>query len=134
MDPYKTHGAFSWSELMTTDAEAALKFYQPLFGWTTEVMQMPDMSYHVVKTGATSVGGVMKLPNEAAAGGVPPNWCPYVTVDDVDSTVAKAKELGGQVVHGPADIPNVGRFAVIVDPQGAAINVITYSMPNNNNG
>jgi hypothetical protein len=129
MDVYKTHGAFSWNELMTSDAEAALKFYQPLFGWTTETMQMPEMTYHVVKANGTSVGGVMKLPKEAAAGGVPPNWGSYVTVDDVDATAKKAVELGGKIVHGPADIPNVGRFAVIVDPQGAPINVITYSMP-----
>ena len=130
MDVYKTHGAFSWNELMTTDPEAALKFYQPLFGWTIEKMTMPGMVYNVVKTSDASVGGIMKLPKEAAAGGMPPTWVSYVTVDDVDATAKRATELGGKVVHGPTDIPGVGRFAVIVDPQGAAVNVITYKMAN----
>jgi predicted enzyme related to lactoylglutathione lyase len=71
----------------------------------------------------------MALPPEAAAGGMPPNWGSYVTVTDVDATARKAIELGGKVVHGPADIPGIGRSAVIIDPQGAAINVIAYAAP-----
>jgi predicted enzyme related to lactoylglutathione lyase len=129
MDAYKTHGAFSWNELMTSDPEQAVAFYTALFGWSVQKMTMPGFDYHVVKAGDTSVGGIMALPPEAAAGGVPPNWGSYVTVTDVDAIARRAAELGGKLVHGPADIPNVGRFAVIVDPQGAAINVITYSMP-----
>jgi len=129
MDAYKTHGAFSWNELMTSDPDQAVAFYTALFDWTVQVMKMPGMEYHVVKAGETSVGGIMAMPPEAAAGGMPPNWGSYVTVTDVDATAKKAVELGGKVVHGPADIPTVGRFAVIIDPQGAAINVITYSMP-----
>ena len=124
MDAYKTHGAFSWNELMTSDPEAALRFYGTLFGWTSEAMPMPNGTYHVVKAAGTSVGGIMK----SMAGGMPPTWGAYVTVDDVDATARKATELGGKVVHGPQDIPKVGRFAVIVDPQGAFINVITYAM------
>jgi predicted enzyme related to lactoylglutathione lyase len=79
--------------------------------------------------GETSVGGLMAIPPEAKAGGMPPNWGCYVTVDDVDATARKAVELGGKVVHCPQDIPGVGRMAVIVDPQGAALNVITYTTP-----
>jgi hypothetical protein len=127
MDPYTTPGAFSWNELMTSDPEAALAFYPPLFGWTVETMPMPDGPYHVVKAAGTAVGGVMKLPESAAADGMPSCWGSYVTVIDVDATCEKAKSLGGHVVHGPADVPGVGRFAVIVDPQGAAINVMAYA-------
>lgn len=129
MDAYRTQGAFSWNELMTTDPEAALSFYSALLGWTTQKMAMPDGDYHVVRVGDTSVGGVMAMPPGARAGGMPPAWGSYVTVTDVDATARKAAELGGKVVHGPHDIPGVGRMAVIVDPQGAALNVIAYSMP-----
>jgi uncharacterized protein len=65
MDAYTTHGAFSWNELMTTDADAALGFYTALFGWTVDTMPMPDGPYHVVKANGTAVGGVMKLPPHA---------------------------------------------------------------------
>lgn len=129
MDAYKTHGAFSWNELMTNDPEGALRFYTALLGWTTQKMAMPDGDYHVLKVGDTSVGGVMALPPEAKAGGMPPTWGSYVTVTDVDAIARKAGQLGGKVVHGPQDIPGVGRFAVIIDPQGAALNVISYAMP-----
>jgi hypothetical protein len=129
MDAYQTHGAFSWNELMTTDPDAALAFYAALLGWTTQTMAMPGGNYHVVKAGDTSVGGVMAMPAEAKAGGMPPSWGSYVTVADVDATVRRAAELGGKVVHGPHDIPGVGRMAVIVDPQGAALSVITYAPP-----
>ena len=129
MDAYQTHGAFSWNELMTSDPAAALAFYTSLLGWTAQTMAMPGGDYHVVKVGETSVGGVMSLPPEAKAGGMPPCWGSYVTVTDVDATTRKAVELGGKVVHGPQDIPGVGRMAVIVDPQGAALNVITYAPP-----
>lgn len=129
MDAYTTHGAFSWSELMTSDPEAALGFYQKLFGWTTQTMPMPEGTYHVVKAGDTSIGGIMKMPPEAAAGGMPPTWGCYVTVKDVDACAEQAKSLGGKVLHGPVDIPTVGRFAVIADAQGAWLNIITYAPP-----
>ncbi|HQR22564.1 MAG TPA: VOC family protein [Burkholderiaceae bacterium] len=129
MDAYTTHGAFSWSELMTSDPQGALRFYQQLLGWTTETMPMPQGEYHVIKAQGTSIGGVMKMPAEAAGGGMPPSWGCYVTVKDVDACAAQATALGGRVLHGPTDIPGVGRFAVIADPQGAWLNVITYAPP-----
>lgn len=129
MDAYQTPGAFSWNELMTSDPEAALAFYTALFRWNVQKMPMPGGDYHVVRVGDTSVGGVMAIPPEAKAGGMPPSWGSYVTVADVDATARRAVELGGKVAHGPHDIPGVGRMAVIVDPQGAALNVIAYSPP-----
>ncbi len=129
MDTFQTHGAFSWNELMTSDPGAAITFYTALLGWSTQKMPMPGGDYHVVKVGDVSVGGVMAIPSDAKAGGMPPNWGSYVTVADVDATARKAVELGGKVVHGPQDIPGVGRMAAIVDPQGAALNVIAYSQP-----
>jgi predicted enzyme related to lactoylglutathione lyase len=124
MDTMKTHGAFSWSELMTSDDGKACDFYGSLFGWKIEAMDMPGGKYHVAKIGDVPVGGLMKWPPESAA--MPSAWSCYVTVDSVDATIAKCKSLGGSVLMEPMDVPTVGRMATIRDPQGAAINVITY--------
>jgi predicted enzyme related to lactoylglutathione lyase len=120
----KQHGAFSWCELMTTDVDAAKVFYTKLFGWDTEDMSMPGMTYTVIKAGDKGIGGIMSIPKEAQE--TPPMWGAYVTVDDVDLTARTAEQLGDRLCVPPRDIPNVGRFCVIQDPQGAIINVITY--------
>lgn len=121
----KQHGAFSWNELMTTDVEGAKAFYQQMFGWAYEEMSDTEMTYHVAKAGEMETAGVMGMPPQAQ--GMPPVWGAYVTVDDVDASAAKAEELGGKIVVPLTDIPKVGRFCVIVDPQGAALSIITYS-------
>jgi predicted enzyme related to lactoylglutathione lyase len=124
-EAFKTHGAFSWCELMTTDAAAAKAFYSRLFGWDTEDMSMPGMTYTVVKVGDKGIGGIMPIPQEAK--GMASRWGSYVTVDDVDATARTAEELGAIICVPPRDIPNVGRFCVIQDPQGAVISAITYA-------
>lgn len=128
MDVFKTHGAFSWSELMTSDPAAARAFYGRLFGWSAKDMAMPNGTYTTFQVGDVSVGGMMKIPVEAA--GMPPTWGVYVTVGNVDETVKQVESLGGKVVMPPWDVPGVGRMAVIQDPQGASLSVITYT--NNN--
>jgi len=124
-DRFKQNGAFSWCELLTTDVEGAKAFYAKLFGWETEDMSMPGMTYTVVKSGAKGIGGIMPVPKESQ--GTPPFWGAYVTVGDVDTTARDAERLGAKVLVPPRDIPNVGRFCVIQDPQGAVINAITYT-------
>jgi hypothetical protein len=127
MDPTETkHGQFSWNELVTTDPAAATKFYTQLFGWTTQDWPTPDFTYTVVKVSGAEMGqgGIMPIPPDAQ--GMPPNWISYVTVDDVDASAKLAEKLGGKIMVGPKDIPDVGRFAVLKDPQGAAIAIITY--------
>ncbi|MCP5287172.1 MAG: VOC family protein [Burkholderiaceae bacterium] len=126
MDVYKTHGAFSWSELMTPNPKAALAFYGDLFGWTSQEMDMGSGAYHVVKVGDTQVAGVMGMPPDTPPG-MPPMWGCYVTVDDIDATAKRCIELGGQVLMPPMDIPTVGRMAVLKDPLGAVISAITYT-------
>ena len=121
MEENMKHGAFSWNELTTTDTKAALEFYKKLFGWNTELMHMGSMDYTIVKAGERMVGGVMTSPP-----GAPVAWTSYVTVDNVDETVKLAESLGGKVCIPPTDIPDVGRFAVFADPQGAVIATITY--------
>ena len=125
MDAYKTHGAFSWCELMTSDPQAAADFYGKLLGWTFDTMEMGMGPYRVVKAADTSIGGVMGMPPDG--GPMPPMWGCYVTVQDVDATVAQCTALGGKVCMPQTDIPGVGRMAVLQDPQGAVFNVITYA-------
>ena len=128
MDVFKTHGAFSWSELITPAPDKAAEFYGSLFGWKLESMPMPGAApgeiYRVAKVGDTAVAGMFKTPADQP---MPPHWMTYVTVEDVDATAAKAVELGGKILMPVTDIPTVGRMATLQDPQGAVINVITYA-------
>jgi uncharacterized protein len=120
-----TNGAFSWNELLTTDVAGARKFYGQLLGWQFKDMPMGQTSYTLISVGGKDIGGIMHTP--PAAGEMPPAWGSYVTVDDVDARCGGAKKLGGNVIVPPTDIPGVGRFAVIQDPQGATINLISYA-------
>jgi len=118
------HGMFSWSELITKDAEAAKQFYAQVFGWEYTEFPMEGMSYSVIKANGQEIGGIMPVPPQAA--GTPPHWGVYVTVDDVDASAKKAEKLGAAVIVPPTDIPDVGRFCVFRDPQGAVLSMITY--------
>lgn len=120
----KTHGAFSWNELMTNDVAGAKAFYQSLLGWELSDMDTNFGTYTMAKAGDTEVAGIMATPKEAE--GMPPMWGAYVTVDDVDAIQSKVIELGGTVMVPPQDIPDVGRFLVMQDPQGAPLMLITY--------
>jgi len=116
-------GEFSWNELVSTDVASAKKFYPGLFRWHAESFPA-GADYTLFKQGDTMVGGLMKCPKP----GLPSHWLPYVTVDDVDASAAKAKGLGAQVVMEPFDVPTVGRIAVLLDPQGAAIGLFKPMM------
>jgi len=124
-DKCQQHGAFSWCELLTSDVEAAKRFYGALFGWEMEEVSPAGMPYTMLKAGGNPVGGIMTIP--AQAEGMAPQWGTYVTVEDVDATAKKAEELGAQICVPPTDIPSVGRFCVFRDPQGASIAAITYN-------
>lgn len=116
------HGSFIWYELLTEDPEAASRFYGSVVGWTARDSGMGgDTPYHLWSANGTDIGGLMKLPADAAAAGMKPGWLGYV---GVDAAVEKAKTDGGAVHVPPTDIPNVGRFAMIADPQGAVIYVM----------
>jgi predicted enzyme related to lactoylglutathione lyase len=112
-----TTGRFVWHELHTADRPAAGKFYARLLSWGTKDVPMgPGEPYTLCVLNGQDIAGITKARSPA---GVPPHWLPYVAVDDVDAIAAKAKSLGAKVLGEPMDIPNVGRFAVIGDPQGA---------------
>ena len=117
-------GEFSWNELIASDEAAQKKFYTSLFGWKAEAFGDSEKTYTLFKQGDTMVGGMMKCPQP----GSPSHWLAYVSVDDVDATVANAKKLGGKSAVEPMDIPDVGRIAVLIDPKGAAIGLYKSAM------
>ncbi|MGH9368795.1 MAG: VOC family protein [Thermoanaerobaculia bacterium] len=113
-------GAFCWMELLTGDIAKAGKFYAGLFGWTVEGSAF-DSSYTEFWRGETPIGGMMPIRPEW--GSVPPHWTVYWQVTDVDESATKARSLGAKVLVEPQDIPTVGRFATLQDPQGAAFSL-----------
>lgn len=122
-----TKGKFVWYDLMTTDLEAAQQFYTRLIGWGTQDFEGGDKPYTMWTVGERPIGGSMALPEEAKQAGVPPHWLGFVTTTDVDETVKQA-EGGGAIVRVPGtDIPTVGRFAILSDPQGAVFAVFSPS-------
>ncbi len=116
-----SNGHFVWHDHLAKDPKAAIAFYTEVVGWKTQ--QFGDSHYTMWVGSQGPLGGVMELPPEAAKMGAPPHWMGNVQVADVDATVALTKKLGGKVYKEPGDIPTVGRFAVIADPQGASISV-----------
>jgi len=124
---HANNGHFVWYEHLTKDPAAAVAFYTEVIGWKTQ--PFAGNAEYIMWVGSQGpLGGVMKLPDEAAKMGAPPSWMGHVQVENVDATAALTKQLGGRIYKEPADIPTVGRFAVIADPQGAAIMIFK---PNN---
>lgn len=122
------HGATSWCETMTTDTARAAKFYSELFGWTPEVMPMPEgFEYTTFKMDGEFVAGMMKIVPQM--GPMPPHWGVYFTVNDTDETARQAAALGAKLCVEPRDIANVGRFCGITSPQGVSFYVIKYVKP-----
>ncbi len=125
-DDSKKHGVFSMNELITTDLNSAKEFYGELLGWTfTETKTIYGNSYLVIHSDGVFVGGMM-LKEGNVLDDVIPCWDPYITVDDVEASAKRVEKLGGEVILPPTDIPKVGRFCVIKDPQGISLNLITY--------
>jgi predicted enzyme related to lactoylglutathione lyase len=114
-------GALFWVELNTRDVDAAKRFYPAAFGWTIETHE-GEMTYHEFHLGQGSIGGMLSMPPQVPAE-VPSHWLVYFGADDIDGSAARAGQLGGDVVAGPMDFPG-GRFAVVLDPQGAAFGLL----------
>ena len=115
-------GAWDWNELHTQDAAKALAFYETVFGYRHDSMDMGPMgTYYLLKDATGKMrGGLM----QATRPGMPSNWLPYLRVADCDASAATAAELGATVAQPPTDIPGVGRFSVLIDPLGAAVAVM----------
>jgi uncharacterized protein len=106
---------FVWHDFMAADVGGAKRFYGELFGWS---FKPGDHDYEHIVAGGQEIGGLMKLDPKH---GAPPHWVGYVAVDDVDASAAQVTKEGGTVHRPPSDIPGVGRFAIISDPQGPVI-------------
>ena len=118
-------GAMCWNELITTDSEEAGAFYEGIFGWKREPMPNPgggSGTYTIFKLGSDQAGGMMTARPEMHLKRA--FWMVYFAVADCDQITARAEQLGGKVMMPPTDIPTVGRFATIRDPQGAAFSII----------
>lgn len=116
-------GAFVWNELATTDTAKAGTFYTGLFGWGLDTKTFGSMDYTIFQNGDDKgAGGMFKLTPEMA--GVPPHWLVYFAAEDCDAKVEKATELGATTIKPAEDIPGVGRFAILQDPQGAVFAII----------
>jgi predicted enzyme related to lactoylglutathione lyase len=116
-------GEASWLELMTTDAPAAMKFYQQLFGWQpSDAMDMGDLGkYQMFDRPHGMIGGMMNKGPEMA--NVPPNWQIYFLVPDVDAAVERIRANGGKILNGPMEVPGGDRIVNGMDPQGAAFSL-----------
>ena len=117
----------SWPELATTDPAGAAAFYTRLFGWKTKPETgVETAEYTEWVNGRASMGGMLPMRGDQWKG-VPPHWMVYITVANCDERAARAGQLGGKVCVPPTDIPNVGRFSTVSDPQGAVFSIIQMS-------
>jgi predicted enzyme related to lactoylglutathione lyase len=120
-------GALCWTELTTSDTTAAEAFYTGLFGWTPKHgAPGSPMEYTEFSVGGVPSIGMMAKPKDMPAH-IPSYWMPYFQVASCDASTAKAKELGGNAMVGPQDIPGTGRFTIVSDPQGAIFAVFEFT-------
>ncbi len=108
---------FVWYELHSPDVRNSESFYTGVLGWGARDSGMPDRCYTVVSAGSTPIGGLLQKPEDTLSMGS--HWVGYIGVDDVDAYAQRLKKVGGTVNRASEDIPNVGRFSVVTDPQGA---------------
>jgi len=118
-------GSLCWNEVLTRDAEGGTRFYPAVFGWEPRRPQFEGapQSYTVWELDGRPVAGMMQMSDEWFPAEIPPHWGVVFAVADCDATVAKARELGATVTNEPMDMP-IGRFAGLIDPQGAAFTVM----------
>jgi predicted enzyme related to lactoylglutathione lyase len=119
--------SFCWNELMTTDTGKDADFYSGLFGWGTNVQNLGPLEYTMFTNGERRAGGMLKITPEM--GPIPPNWLVYFAVDDCDAKTQKANDLGATTMKPPDDIPGIGRFSILTDPQGAGFALIKLNSP-----
>lgn len=121
------HGALSWNELITDDTATAAKFYAEVFGFRSEVSETPNGPYTAFWVDGNVEGNAAAgmMPRNEGMGSIPNYWGVYFGVDDVEASVAAVESYGGNVIMPPMDLPQIGRMAVVQDPQGAVLTVIT---------
>lgn len=126
----KAHGTYIWYELITPDPEGAKSFYDDVIGWTIGPKLPGDMDYRMIgRSDGGNAGGVLRLTDDMQHHGARPIWLGYIGVDDVDGIVAQIEAKGGKVLMPASDIPDVGRIAMVTDPQGAPFYVMKATPP-----
>ena len=110
---------FVWYELMTTDMDAAKAFYGAVIGWFAQAADQSHTRYTIMSAGDRPVASLMPLPEPVRQAGGRPGWLGYILADDADVATEEVRRAGGTVHRAPDDIPGVGRFSVVADPQGA---------------
>lgn len=124
------HGSFIWYELMTPDPDASKAFYDAVVGWAIEPHPSGEMDYRMISIpGGGNAGGVMRLSTEMQDHGARPGWLGYLGVNDVDAMVSAVEQHGGKTLMPAHDLPGVGRFAMIADPQGAPLYIMKPTPP-----
>ena len=122
-----THGMIWWSELMTRDVPTARRYYEALAGWSFSTVPMGGDSYHLASRNGQPIAGMMDMSTTPGMENVPPHWFTYIAVEDVDAAVAATRAAGGQVIKEVFEVPDTGRIAIITDPTGAALGIMTPS-------
>jgi predicted enzyme related to lactoylglutathione lyase len=121
------HGDWVWYELMTSDANGAQAFYGPLLNWKIANPASDGFDYREIQAADDGfVGGIMQITSEMV--GAQPGWVGYIEVDSVDASIASIEGAGGKLCMPARDMPGVGRFAMMFDPQGAIFYVMTGEM------
>lgn len=120
MNPMETHGAVSWIEHSGPNTAEARSFYESVLGWAVVENDMPGGTYPAIVLGEKPIGGFSPIPGSEG-------WKVYVTVDDVDARLEKAKACGAKIASEPVTVAGVGRMATITDPFGANLCLIDYS-------
>jgi len=120
-------GALQWTELLTGDPTRAASFYGKVFGWKHELWPSPESaSYHLFLRGGAMAGGMTPITPEM--GGTRTAWVSYFNVENADTTALRAAGLGGKIAIRPETVPDVGRYAVLVDPAGAHFGILQPAM------
>lgn len=121
------HGTFIWNELNTQDVAAAKTYLGAALGWTFEAAPHSDFDYWILKNGENRVGGMIDLKTLKGCDGIPEHWLSYIAVDDVDARYRKAIAAGAKEGRAPFDVPGVGRIAILQQPGGAVVALMTPS-------
>lgn len=123
------HGMVWWTELMTRDVAAARSYYEDVCGWTFDTAAMPEGDYHIGSRDGVQTIGIMDMTPMPHLEGVPAHWFTYFAVDDVDAAIEQSKAKGATVTREPFDVQGIGRIAIVVDPTGAVMGLMTPSVP-----
>ncbi len=111
-------GEFVWNELATPNVQEAKNFYSKVFGWEFIDKNMGEMTYTIIKKGDKEFGGIWSIP-AAQQNQIPPHWLAYILVENIEQSLAKARQNGATVIKPVQKAGDMGLFAVIKDPTGA---------------